>query len=64
VAAANATYVGDSWSTDVVGALASGMRAIWLQRGTSAPRATPPQVRVVRTLHEIPDALASVRGAV
>jgi len=31
-----AVMVGDSWTSDVVGALAAGMRAIWIDRGDDA----------------------------
>jgi FMN phosphatase YigB (HAD superfamily) len=29
--------VGDSWERDVTGALAAGMRAVWISHGRTAP---------------------------
>jgi HAD superfamily hydrolase (TIGR01549 family) len=37
VPAENAVMVGDSWERDVVGALASGMPAVWISHGREAP---------------------------
>jgi putative hydrolase of the HAD superfamily len=37
----NAVMVGDSWERDVTGALAAGMRAVWISQGRSAPGSHP-----------------------
>jgi len=39
VAADHAVMVGDSWERDVGGALATGMRAVWISNGRAAPSA-------------------------
>ena len=45
VAPEHAVMVGDSWERDVSGALAAGMRAVWISHGRSLPD-TDPRVAV------------------
>lgn len=67
VDAGEAVVVGDTRPTDVEGGLAAGMRVAWLQRtGLPAPRnaqwdvpVEDPRVRVVRSLDEVTQLLAS-----
>jgi putative hydrolase of the HAD superfamily len=50
---AEAVMLGDSWPTDVAGARASGLRAVWLNRaGAAAPDTT---VAEIRSLEPLPD---------
>lgn len=51
--AAETAHVGDSWSDDVCGALASGLTPIYLHR-VEGPPPVDPRVRVIRSLAEIP----------
>jgi putative hydrolase of the HAD superfamily len=37
----HAVMVGDSWERDVTGALAAGLRAVWISQGRSAPGSPP-----------------------
>jgi len=65
-----AVHVGDLAETDVAGALALGMRAIWIDRGrregdpepTETVRADDPRLVRVRALSQVPDALGELRG--
>ncbi len=41
VAPEHAVMVGDSWERDVTGALATGMRAVWISHGRPLPRPDP-----------------------
>jgi HAD superfamily hydrolase (TIGR01662 family) len=63
-----AVMVGDSMRQDIDGALAAGMRAIWLRRGGPAQggerELTGRDVAVIGSLRELPDLLgASLEGA-
>jgi putative hydrolase of the HAD superfamily len=53
--------IGDSWAADVAGALASGIRPIWLN--LSRAPAPDPGVRQLAALLPIEEALAAVFGA-
>jgi putative hydrolase of the HAD superfamily len=59
-----AVMVGDSLRQDIEGALAAGMRAIWLRRGTAAPatehEVTGRGVRVIGSLRELPGMLMNL----
>ncbi|MBE9506212.1 MAG: HAD family hydrolase, partial [Chloroflexi bacterium] len=44
-----AVMVGDTWSTDVSGALAAGMRAVWLNRGGNMRPGRFPAVQGIRS---------------
>lgn len=47
-------YVGDSPQSDVAGALAAGMRGIWLDaEGTAYPKDLPPPSAVIHSLEEL-----------
>ena len=54
VQAGEALMVGDSLKADVEGALAVGMRAVWLRRSGDAPAVRPPSVPIIARLHELP----------
>jgi len=54
VRADEALMVGDSLHADVHGALAAGLRAVWLRRGGDAPAERPSEVPVIQRLHELP----------
>jgi putative hydrolase of the HAD superfamily len=62
--AGEAIMVGDSVRQDVEGALAAGMRAIWLRRGEPAPVCDPQLagrgVQVIGSLRELPDLVSSL----
>lgn len=54
---ASAVFIGDTWSADVEGSLAAGLRPIWLRR---RPRTTPAvraEVTTIETLVDLPDVL-------
>lgn len=56
-------YVGDRFATDALGASSAGMRGIWLDRNSEASAsdldaASAAGVRVIRSLDEVPAALA------
>ena len=57
VAPADAVYVGDHFEIDVCGSRAAGLRGIWLNR--KAEPAALTDASMVRTLSEIPSAIAS-----
>ena len=45
-------YVGDSWERDMAGALASGIRGIWIRRSNErVPFPLPPSIAVIDDLH-------------
>jgi putative hydrolase of the HAD superfamily len=54
VEAHEAVMVGDSLKADVEGALAAGMRAVWLRRAGDEPPVRPPTVPIITRLHELP----------
>ena len=54
VRADEALMVGDSLKADVEGALAAGLRAVWLRRAGDVPAGVPASVPVIRRLHELP----------
>jgi len=63
VALEECAYVGDRFATDALGAAGAGMRGIWLDRGATASadelvQARAAGVRVIRSLGEVPAALA------
>ena len=49
-----ALMVGDSLRADVEGAIAAGMRAVWLRRAGDEPAERPAAVPIIRRLHELP----------
>lgn len=59
VAASEAVMVGDSLRADIEGARAIGMRAVLLRRSGEVPPMLPPDVEVIRSLHELPGLLQS-----
>jgi putative hydrolase of the HAD superfamily len=58
-AAGEATMLGDSWSADVEGARAAGLRAVWFNPRRVARPADRPEVREIHAL-EPADAVADV----
>lgn len=54
VRADEALMVGDSLHADVHGALAAGLRAVWLRRGGDTPAERPAAVPVIHRLHDLP----------
>jgi len=60
-AAEDAVMIGDSWTADVEGARAAGVRAIWLNR-TGAPVPDAPEVEVIERLTPVADVLRVVLG--
>ena len=50
----NALMIGDSWERDVEGALACGMRAVWISHDRRAPRHDT-RVRVASGLADVPE---------
>ncbi|MGE0359552.1 MAG: HAD family hydrolase [Vicinamibacterales bacterium] len=63
VDAGEALMVGDSLHADVHGALAAGLRAVWLRRDGALPAQRPAQVPVIRRLHELPELIWPGTGA-
>ncbi len=61
VGAAEAMMVGDSLKHDIEGALAAGMRAVLLRRSGEIPAGLPADLRVIRTLTELPSMLTVAR---
>jgi putative hydrolase of the HAD superfamily len=56
--AAEAVMVGDSWSADVAGARAAGIRAVWFNRhGAAAPE---PGVDEIRALEPVADVMRTI----
>lgn len=49
-AAEDATFVGDTWATDVVGAQRAGLRPVWLDRSAAAARPGVPTIHDLREL--------------
>lgn len=64
VAPARATMVGDSWESDVLGALESGMAAVWLNRyGRDRPHAgRAAEIRGFESLGDVLGILGVCRG--
>jgi putative hydrolase of the HAD superfamily len=52
----DSVMVGDSWERDVLGALAAGMRAVWIADGRTAP-GQDPRVAVVDSVRELEELL-------
>ncbi len=44
--------IGDSWERDVMGALAAGMRAVWISHGRAAPFSDA-RVSVAKGPHDV-----------
>jgi HAD superfamily hydrolase (TIGR01509 family) len=57
--AAQAVMVGDSWSSDVLGAQAAGLRAVWLNR-TARPCPRPDTCAVLASLQPVDVAVAGI----
>jgi HAD superfamily hydrolase (TIGR01662 family) len=55
-----AVMIGDAWSTDVEGARAAGVRAVWLNRFDAV--APDPAVAMLRSLEPIDDAVRVILG--
>jgi putative hydrolase of the HAD superfamily len=55
-----AVMVGDAWSTDIEGARAAGLRAVWLNRFDEAPR--DPSVAMLRSLEPVERAARVILG--
>jgi putative hydrolase of the HAD superfamily len=53
VRADEALMIGDSLHADVEGALAAGLRAVWLRRGGDVPVEPPTGVRVIHRLRDL-----------
>lgn len=52
--AAGAVMLGDAWSTDILGAHAAGLRAVWLNRqGATSPDPTVPELRSLEPTDEV-----------
>jgi HAD superfamily hydrolase (TIGR01549 family) len=58
--AAEAVMVGDSWTADVMGALAAGIRPIWFNRNGTAPPAGAPEVPVITSFDDVDDVLRTI----
>jgi len=59
-----AVMIGDSWSADVIGAIAAGIRPIWFNPGMrDADRDAPSGVAVIDTLEPTSEGLATIFGA-
>jgi putative hydrolase of the HAD superfamily len=61
VDAADAVMVGDSMSKDVEGALAAGMRAVWVNRSASSDAIAGEDFIEIATLSVLPDLLDTIR---
>jgi putative hydrolase of the HAD superfamily len=60
VSAQDSAFVGDTPKSDIVGALAAGMKAIWLNRDSvPQPEGIVPD-RTIRSLDELPETLAGL----
>ena len=60
VPASDAVFVGDNPKTDITGAHAAGMKAVWLNRDNApSPDGTVPDA-TIRSLDELPDTLADL----
>lgn len=57
--AGQAVMVGDSWSSDVVGARAAGLRAVWLNR-TGRPCPGPDSCPILASLEPVDEAVARI----
>jgi len=60
VAAGEAVMIGDDLRADIAGALAAGMRAVWIRRPPTRTDQPPPGVPAIRTLDELPPLLAAM----
>ncbi len=61
-AAGDAVMIGDSWATDVDGALGAGLRAVWLNRtGSRAPRDAA-RVTEIRSLEPLAETWRRIIG--
>lgn len=60
-AATDAVMVGDSWTNDIEGARAAGIRPVWFNR--SGQQAPDPQVDVITALQPTADVLGTIFGA-
>jgi putative hydrolase of the HAD superfamily len=60
VTASDSVFIGDMPKTDIIGARAAGLKAIWLNRdNVPRPDSIVPD-RTIRSLSELPDALAAL----
>jgi len=58
-----AVMVGDSWANDVAGAMAAGLRAVWLNASLApVPPGAPAPDAVISRMAELPDTLARLGG--
>ena len=55
---ARAVMVGDHLTKDIEGALAAGLRAVWLNRDDAPRPQAPPDLIEISTLDDLPEALA------
>jgi len=56
-----AVMVGDTWETDIAGAMAAGLRTVWLNRhGATRPTGSPTPDAEIRALPELIGALAEL----
>jgi putative hydrolase of the HAD superfamily len=62
VAARDAVMIGDSWSADVAGALAAGIRPVWFNRHRHSPPESEPAVAEVHALEPVGPVLAALFG--
>ena len=63
VSAADAVMVGDSWSADIVGATAAGIRPVWFNPLGLPKPADPPGVEEIRSLTPTADIAARLVGS-
>jgi HAD superfamily hydrolase (TIGR01509 family) len=62
VTAAEAVMVGDDPRADVGGALASGLRAVWVRRPPERADEPPPGVPAIARLDELPEVIAAMHA--
>ena len=55
--------IGDSLAKDVDGALAAGLRAIWLNRGHAPQSRSRRELIEISTLNDLPEAVALLGGS-
>jgi putative hydrolase of the HAD superfamily len=55
--------VGDSWTNDIAGAVAAGLRTVWFNRTDLARPAEPPGVPELRALEPVAEVLAAILDA-
>ena len=58
----DAVMVGDSWTADIAGAIAAGIRAVWFNPRSVAMPEPRADVSVIRTLGPAADTLAAIFG--